>query len=118
MPTQLAQVVLFVHDVAAMQAFYGRLLGLPPIEAADGWVRLDAGGTVLLLHATSVEVAQPVRPRVDTPIKLCFHVDDVDLARARLIAAGVRMDQLRGYGAVVSCDGLDPEGNVFQLSTR
>ena len=70
---------------------------------------------MLVLHATTAPAAPPNHTRVDTPIKLCFHVDDLDLARARLIKAGARMGHVRGFGAAAACDGVDPEGNVFRL---
>jgi catechol 2,3-dioxygenase-like lactoylglutathione lyase family enzyme len=115
---RLAQVVLFVKDVARMQAFYGGVLGLRPLEAIDGWVRLDAGGTVLALHATDVELTEPPAARTETAIKLGFHVDDIDRARASMVAAGIAMRDIHRFGTVAFCDGLDPEGNVFQLTTR
>ena len=64
---QMAQAILFVDDVVRMQAFYQGVLGLPVITAEPDWVRLDAGGLVLGLHAikpprTRPEPA-PRRPR-------------------------------------------------------
>lgn len=68
--------------------------------------------------AASVNIGQPPTPRTNTPIKLIFPVSS--LANARIAAA-------RQGGAVCpparewifrgsqSCDGYDPEGNVFQL---
>ena len=40
---------------------------------------------------------------------------DVAAARARLIAHGAVMHEPRPWGA---CDGVDPEGNVFQITGR
>lgn len=56
--------------------------------------------------------------RADSYIKLCFHVDDIDGTRAALIAAGVRMRDLHRHGDVAFCDGVDPEGNIIQITTR
>jgi catechol 2,3-dioxygenase-like lactoylglutathione lyase family enzyme len=116
----MAQTIVFVEDVARMQAFYQGTLGLPVITAEPGWVRLDAGGVVLALHAIKAGPGLPEPPpeRVDSCVKLCFHVDDLDAARAALVAAGVRMREPHRYGGVAFCDGIDPEGNVFQITTR
>jgi catechol 2,3-dioxygenase-like lactoylglutathione lyase family enzyme len=117
---RMAQTIVFVENVARMQAFYQDTLGLPVITAEPGWVQLDAGGVVLALHAIKAgrRLPEPPPERVDACIKLCFHADDVDGARAALIAAGVGMREVHRHGDVAFCDGLDPEGNVFQITTR
>lgn len=116
----MAQTIVFVDDVPRMQAFYHGTLGLPVIAAEPGWVQLDAGGLIFALHAIRPGPRRPEPPpeRVDSHIKLCFHVDDVEAARATLVAAGVRMREVHRYGGVAFCDGIDPEGNVFQITTR
>lgn len=117
---RMAQTILFVDDVARMQAFYQGTLGLPVISAEPGWVELDAGGVVFALHAIrpARQLPDPPPERVDSPIKLCFHVDDVAATRATLVAAGIRMREVHQYSGVTFCDGIDPEGNVFQITTR
>jgi predicted enzyme related to lactoylglutathione lyase len=55
---------------------------------------------------------------VDTWTKLCFHVDDVAAARADLVARGVIAREIHTYGTITYCDFIDPEGNIFQLTTR
>jgi catechol 2,3-dioxygenase-like lactoylglutathione lyase family enzyme len=117
---RMAQSIVFVEDVARMQAFYQGVLGLAVITAEPGWVRLDAGGVVVALHAIRPGPKQPgpVRERLDSYIKLCFHVDDVDGTRATLVAAGVRMRDVHRHGDAAFCDGVDPEGNIFQITTR
>lgn len=117
---RMAQTIVFVDDVARMQAFYQRTLGLPVISAEPGWVQLDAGGVIFALHAIQGAPKRPDPPpeRVHAPIKLCFHADDVDATRAALVAAGVRMREVHRHDGVAFCDGIDPEGNVFQITTR
>lgn len=116
---RLAQLILFTGDVARLRAFYEHALGLTVIEDAPGWVRLDAGGVVVALHALSGEppVTKPV-PRDDSYWKPCFHADDVPAAREALAAAGATMRQVVVFDSVMFCDGLDPDGNVFQITTR
>jgi len=117
---RMAQALIFVDDVPRMQAFYHGTLGLPVITAEPGWVRLDAGEVVLALHAIPPGPAlpEPAPERIDASIKLCFHVEDVDRVRGTLIAAGVRMREVQRYDGMTFCDGIDPEGNVFQITTR
>jgi catechol 2,3-dioxygenase-like lactoylglutathione lyase family enzyme len=117
---QLAQAILFVHDTAKMLAFYEHL-GLAIVEgdAASGFVRLAnaTGGAVLALHHTAA-LGPNGTPRLDVPTKLCFHVDDVAAHRAQLVAQGVTAREVHTHGSVTYCDFVDPEGNVFQLTTR
>ncbi len=104
-----------------MTAFYRDALGLAPLpeRAQPGWVELDAGGVTVALHAipeaiaASIAVGDPPLARESAPIKLVFAVDDVAAARARLAASGAVMGDVRSWGA---CDGVDPEGNVFQIA--
>ena len=119
---QLVQAIIYVDDVERMRDFYVDLFDLRVIHHEPGWIRLDSGGSILALHAIrrpegASRPATPPAPRADTPIKLCFHVDNLDDARARLVAAGVVMREIHRYDAVDFCDGIDPEGNVFQLTT-
>jgi catechol 2,3-dioxygenase-like lactoylglutathione lyase family enzyme len=117
---QLSQIILFVHDAARMQAFYAQL-GLVVVDgdADDGFVRMrdPAGGAVLALHFTKV-IGPPSGPRVDTALKPCFQVDDVDVARAALTGYGATMRDVHRWNTIAFCDGVDPEGNIFQVTTR
>lgn len=117
----LAQALLFVADIGRMQAFYEGVLGLPVVAAEPGYVQLGTGA-ILALHAIPPEyrpvIASPPVEREDGVVKLGFHVDDVDAERARLVALGVAMRETTRWGGIAFCDGIDPEGNVFQLTTR
>jgi catechol 2,3-dioxygenase-like lactoylglutathione lyase family enzyme len=117
---KLGQAMVFVHDAARMQAFY-ESLGMQVVDgdAASGFVRLadPAGGAVLAIHAT--KAAGPGgAPRTDTWIKLCFLVDDVDRERETLVGRGVTMREIHRWEGIAFCDGVDPEGNIFQITTR
>jgi len=121
MAIRFKQSILFVKDVAVMKAFYSDLLGLPVIsrDSTPDFTVLDAGGARLALHAIpkahakDVVIDNPARARDLAATKLVFAVDDVMAERARLVAAGVPMREPWSFGA---CDGIDPEGNVFQLA--
>jgi predicted enzyme related to lactoylglutathione lyase len=116
----LSTVMIFAKDLKKMADFYHDALGLAliPGPLAPGWIEFDAGGVRLAIHALAprtakqIEITNPPRAREETPLKLVFEVDDLVAARRRLMARGATMFEPRSWG---SCDGLDPEGNVFQL---
>jgi catechol-2,3-dioxygenase len=116
MDMRLAQVILFVNDVARMQAFYGKGFGMSVVEQGDGYVRLGSGGCVLMLHA--LREPPSATPREDSFIKFCFHTDDIAATREALSALGARMRDCHQYQTVSFCDGVDPEGNIFQITTH
>ena len=117
---ELRRAIIFVKDMRAMTAFYRDGLGLRPLSegSSEGWVELDAGGARLALHAipaaiaSGIEITNPPQARGNTPIKLVFHATDVAGARAHLVSHGAVMQEPSPSGR---CDGLDPEGNVFQI---
>ncbi len=102
-----------------MAGFYGDTLGLKAIDSTrtESWVEFDTGGIVLGLHAIpshiadQIEITSPPQVREETPIKLVFAVADVKAEFERLSALDVVVT-LRPWG---TCDGVDPEGNVFQI---
>ena len=116
---QLAQLILFTGDASRLRDFYTGALGLTVLEDTPGWIRLDAGGVVLALHGLENEpvVESPPR-REDSYWKPCFHAVDVEATRAELVAAGVPMGEIHRFGDIRFCDGHDPDGNVFQITTR
>mgnify|MGYP000901156452 FL=1 len=118
---KLGTVMIFVRDLPRMREFYERDLGLEavPESAQPGWIELDAGLARLGLHQIPEHVlaelgAEDASPREDQPVKLIFRVADVPAERARLVARGVPMRETAPWG---TCDGVDPEGNIFQLAT-
>jgi catechol 2,3-dioxygenase-like lactoylglutathione lyase family enzyme len=116
----LSSTMIFAKDMQRMTAFYRDGIGLRLLEerSKEGWAELDAGTVVLALHAIPAEIAKeisvtsPPKQRDTTPIKLIFRTADVAQARAHLIEHGAVMFEPRPWGA---CDGMDPEGNVFQI---
>ena len=118
-------VVVYAMDVERMTAFYAAVLGVP-VERPDPTLALLDGGTWELVinaipaaYAEGIAIADPPEVRHDTPIKAILPVDD--LGRARAAAAGlggVVRDESQewAFRGVVFCDGVDPEGNVFQLA--
>ncbi|MDM4766591.1 VOC family protein [Pelomonas sp. SE-A7] len=122
-PPPLPALVLFVADVSGMARFYGQLAGMTKVHADEEHVVLEGHGLQLVLHKLRGEpaVEQPPEPREDCYLKLCLPVASLAAARAAAPALGGRLGpverewEARGFRA---CDGVDPEGNVYQLRER
>ena len=116
--------MIYVKDLPRMKEFYGQMLGRQPInkEWTDSWAEFDTGGARFALHAIPAEIAQgieissPPKPRDRDPIKLIFGVEDVRAERERLESLGITMLQRPWQNPAESCEGIDPEGNIFQIS--
>jgi len=114
------EAMIFVKDMAKMTAFYSDGLGisLRVDESNEEWAVFDVGNSLLALHAippdiaATISVASPVAERSHTPIKLVFETADIEATRARLIAQGALVKEMRPWGAF---DAVDPEGNIFQI---
>src|SRR5438445_7989916 len=103
----LARVILFTPRIEALTAFYRDTLGLPIRKgsAAEGWVEFDA----LALHQGKSKPGT---------CKLAFGSKDVGKTREELVQRGARMGKLKDFGDLARCDGKDPDGNLFQISSR
>jgi len=117
--------VLFVKDFPRMRDFYGDMLQARPInrEATDSYALFTPNGGRFAIHAIpqeyarDIQIASPPQARERNPVKLIFAVEDVPSERARLAAMGVTMLQRSWQNPTEACDGVDPEGNVFQITS-
>lgn len=122
---RLECVMIYVKDFPRMREFYQQMLGAQPVntEWVDTWALFDADGTRIALHAVpaeharNIEISSPPKTRETSPVKLIFGVDDVPAERNRLEALGITMLQRPWQNAGEECDGVDPEGNVFRISS-
>ena len=111
----LTRLIVFTNRVRVLAEFYSTTFDLPLIgEMNDDWVQVQAGGCLLAFHKTTYNTAD----KGDTGLKLVFGADDIEEERRRLIDLGVKMDAIKRFGDLAFCDGSDPDGNRFQLSTR
>lgn len=127
MKLEIARVILFAKDMRSMTRFYEDVIGLGRISTPDdspGWVAFDAGGCQLALHevpapyAKGIETQDPPVPRHGAAWKVAFRARDVAAAREAIAARGANVGPVKTFGDLHLCDGIDPEGNVFQLSNR
>jgi catechol 2,3-dioxygenase-like lactoylglutathione lyase family enzyme len=119
----LSRIILFVADPVKMTSFYRDVIGLPVIEGeGSGFVILDAGGCQLCLHQIPPQYIGDAQadagPREDSYVKFVFHAVDIEAEREALVKSGVKMKSIVRFEGIAICDGSDPEGNIFQISSR
>jgi predicted enzyme related to lactoylglutathione lyase len=110
----ISRVIIFTPDVKRLSDFYRGCFGLTVIgDADDGWTELDAGGCSLALHKTSEQGTGR-----DGWTKIVFGSENVEAEKTRLESLGVKMSDVMTFGEIHLCDGRDPDGNYFQISSR
>jgi catechol 2,3-dioxygenase-like lactoylglutathione lyase family enzyme len=107
----LSRVIIFTSNFDEMLRFYRDVLGLRPANEDDGWVELAAGGCTIALHRWDGQAPEG-------PVKIVFRSEDVAGDRDLLVARGASMSEIVRFGSIELCDGFDPDGNAFQLSSR
>lgn len=120
MQVVMSRVILYVRDVNGLKQFYQTHLALEVSEEInDEWAVLKAGLVELALHRVGKPYReQPANETAQSNSKMVFSLTSgLVEVRERMISAGVNMRQVKRYeGFPYSmCDGVDPEGNVFQL---
>ncbi|AZC24314.1 VOC family protein [Pseudomonas sessilinigenes] len=120
----VAGFVLYSLDPQALARFYAALLGWPISDQQPDYLQLQHQGMELTLIQVPAAIAarivlqDPPLPRSDSACKPVFWISDLDQARQRAASAGGRLyepeREWRFKDARV-CDGIDPEGNIFQL---
>jgi predicted enzyme related to lactoylglutathione lyase len=97
--------------------FYGELLGLPrnPSSPAEDWVEFEAGNVTLAVMTPQTHDYEfaPLPPGT-----LALRVPDVAEARAKLVAAGVEVNDLWDSGVCRGASLRDPDGNAILLHRR
>ena len=119
----LHRVIIFVADVPKCARFYADVFGftmLPSDQPPQEWIELETGGCRLAFHKARGPKGPINKPTgsATSPHKIVFYAEDVDAARAALVARGATMGKALKCGALVLCDGRDPEGHAFQISNR
>ena len=110
----VSRVIIFTPNVKRLVDFYVRCFALSQVgEANEHWTELSAGGCNIALH----KIDEHGTGR-DGWIKIVFAAEDVPAEKARLERAGVNMLAVKTFGDIQMCDGNDPDGNYFQISSR
>jgi catechol 2,3-dioxygenase-like lactoylglutathione lyase family enzyme len=98
-------IIIQTPDLAAARAFYEGVLGLPVFMDQPHMIGLETGGLRLF-----VEEAPAFGPVLE------FLVDDLAATKARLLAAGCRLDQ--EDPSIPRCYFTDPFGLSFNIGER
>lgn len=110
----ISRVIIFTHDVERLSEFYRSTFGLETVGEADaGWAELSTGTCDLAFH----KYGEGAEER-DGWMKIVFGTRDVAAERERLIERGIEMSEITEFGSIRLCDGRDPDGNWFQISSR
>jgi catechol 2,3-dioxygenase-like lactoylglutathione lyase family enzyme len=107
----IRRVILFTTNFAVMRDFYRDVIGLEVLDEQAGWADFDAGLIRLALHEAKFDGA-------DGPFKLAFYCEDVEAGCAELSRRGAKMGGIVRFRNIALCDGQDPDGNWFQISSR
>jgi catechol-2,3-dioxygenase len=119
-----AGAVLFTVRLEQLAHFYEQVLGIPVVKTASDHVVLEIGTFRLTVHqipepyAKNIVITSPPVVRESGATKLSFRVDSI--ARSRQTAAelgGLVYGSEREWNndGIRTCDGYDPDGNVFQV---
>lgn len=111
---ELSRVIIFTPDVKRLAEFYTSCFDLKQVgDANEHWTELRAGSCNIALH--KIDESAPTR---DGWIKIVFAAEDVVSEKERLESLGVKMSDIVRFGDIQMCDGRDPDGNFFQVSSR
>jgi catechol 2,3-dioxygenase-like lactoylglutathione lyase family enzyme len=115
MVRELSFIAYYVRDVARARRFYGEVLGLVPGDwFNDEWIEFDLGNATFALDGTGEELGIPPGSSAGAG----FEVDDIEVMRGRLIAAGVEASEIYEFPPCRACFARDPEGNRFTIHQR
>lgn len=124
MSTVQSGMVIFAKDIHRVAEFYQSLLDLKLKHSDEEYVMLETSGLQLVIHklpnpvAAAITIDNPPKRRSDTALKPIFFLADIDTARVLIEKYGGQLnsfDKEWEFDGHKTCDGHDPEGNVFQL---
>ena len=112
MQLAMRRVILFTNNIDTMAEFYRNVIGLELVTTEEGWRDFKAGACNIALHRGSSSIGS-------RPPKLVFYASDVAAARTELVQRGAKgMGKVLSTGNFDMCNGKDPDGNPFQISSR
>lgn len=117
-----AGAVIYAVDLERVSTFYQHVVAMTVLQRDSDHHLLESPDTGLVIHAIPPDIAgtfgigSPPEARDEAAVKLFFTVESLAQAAVTAGRFGGRMldREWRGPGFLAR-DGLDPEGNVFQL---
>ncbi len=117
-----AGALIYAKDLGKLSSFYQELLSMTLLNADAEHHVMESADFQLILHAipphiaATVEIATPPEPREEQAIKLFFTVPSLSAAAETAASLGGSLfgQEYEGPGFRVR-NGLDPEGNIFQV---
>jgi predicted enzyme related to lactoylglutathione lyase len=109
------EICIDVHDVRSAVRFYEQGIGLSVVRQEDDWAQLKIGDqTIWIMQSPPGQTGAISRDysRHWTPVHLDIHVDDIEAAVERAIAAG---GTLEGRPKASLANLVDPSGNGIDL---
>ena len=116
------RIIVFVGDVQRCVDFYRDTFDLAPVPGSHDpavWQEMETGGCRIAFHKAYGPDGPIDNPTggPNIPHKVVFRAEDVPAMREELIRRGAPMGELQRSGDVSHCDGHDPEGHRFQISS-
>ncbi|RKR05599.1 LOW QUALITY PROTEIN: hypothetical protein C8C82_5294 [Flavobacterium sp. 81] len=123
MNAKLDAIILYVKNIQLLKKFYVENFNLKVLEEDEIWVLLNAGNVNIGFHKIGEKYMQQINPnhKFDNNTKSFFEIDDdLQMIRKEFIEKNIPMRELKTFDNYNFwlCDGIDPEGNVFQLKKR
>ena len=116
-------IILYVQNINVLKHFYVENFNLKVLEEDNVWVLMNAGSVNIGLHKIGEQYLEKITEghQFDNNTKIVFQIDtDIESARNELLSKNVQMREIKTFERYDFwlCDGLDPEGNVFQLKCK
>lgn len=124
MTVHLDTIILYVQDVDRLKSFYQDVFDMQLIEEDPSvWALLKAGEAKLGLHKIGKQYWDESKSsfKFESNCKIVFGInEDIHEVRSRMLGQQVEMREIKTFENYDYwlCDGVDPEGNVFQLKRR
>jgi predicted enzyme related to lactoylglutathione lyase len=114
MVKEIAFFAYSVRDVHRARAFYSETLGLKPgASFGEHWIEFDVGNATF-----GIGNGTPLGFEPGASTGAAFEVEDMEVMRERLKAAGVEVGEVHEFPACVTCFARDLDGNRFALHQR
>lgn len=120
MNAKLDTIILYVKNIQLLKKFYVENFNLKVVEEDEIWILLNAGNVNIGFHKIGKKYMEQIdaNHRFDNNTKIVFEIDDdLEQIRKEFIEKNIVMRELKTFDDYNFwlCDGIDPEGNVFQL---